>query len=223
MIITAKNTKFPPTFEASQVAMEALTAETRAAAAEYNKAQESGRSVATAAARLAELEDRRRRLSLHLSILVTQVTFDREAAEAARARPKHQPPPLLPLPKKHRALLAAEKDIDAAIAKCDACHEALRAFAASDHGNDHRAHKKSLNLQTAHRLAVHDHVAASLKVTNEREIFHKACADAMEQEFRSREVHVHEYLDAIEDMLHPLRQRSFFMMKRLRDLRKAIK
>lgn len=222
MQILARAQNFPPKLEAAQALLESLDSEIRSAAEEYRKA-DYGRPTAAGVIKMAGLTKRREKLAQHIGLLIDAEVIAREDTALKNIRAERKPPQAFPLPRKSKVLLAAEQEVEAAIAKVDAAHAAIRAFAMSDHRDVTKAGERSVRLQAQHKLASQEHLAASLKLTAERNAWHAACDATLEAEFKAREAKAHELLDALEDVLWPLRSRTFHMMQKLRTLRKAIK
>jgi hypothetical protein len=222
MQIYARAQNFPADLAAAQRLLETLNAQVREKAAEYNKAAESLRGMQLSP-EFAELLARRERLERHIGELTQASLLAREMAAHEPKPPKRKLPELIQLPRKHKALLAAERAVEEAVEKVDAAHEAIRKFSNSDHSNTAKAAKQSVGLQAVHKVAVQEHLAASVKLAAERDAWHRQCDAALETAWREREATAHELLDKLEDLIWPLRNRTFFMMKRLRELRKVLK
>lgn len=219
MIVTMRAQNFPDNLEAAQLLAENLAGAIREAVVEYNRTE---RPTGPAMAKLHELEKRQAALNQHIGLLLDAAQIERDAAAHKARRPKRKLPEPFPLVKKSKAMLAAEREVEFAAVKVGKAYDALRAFAATEHADSFKAGQQSIVLQGAHSAASRDHTAASIKFGAERAAWQAACAAALDAEFKARESEAHELLDKLEDLIGPLRSRTFIAMKKLRALRKVL-
>jgi hypothetical protein len=225
MAIYARADKFPATLDAAQALLASLENEIRSAAAEYNaQVDRTGRPSAAVVTTLNELQQRRDALARHVGRLSADAVLARDLArnEAGVRERQRKLPELLPLPRKNKALLAAEKAVDLAVQSVDRAHEAIRKFSRTEHADSLKAQKLAIALNASHRLAVQEHVAASLALTRERDTWHAACTEALNAAWTERAPDVHALVDKLEELLFPLRSKTDRAVRALRDLRKAL-